>query len=45
MFSLSNEDAKTWLTFVGTKSIDLVLIDSLYEISRETGFNKGQINC
>lgn len=42
MFSLSNEDAKTWLTSIDTKSIDLVLIDPPYEISRETGFSKGE---
>lgn len=42
MFSLEHKDAKEWLPSVESKSIDLVLIDPPYEISRETGFSKGE---
>lgn len=42
MIRLVNEDAKEWLPSVQAKSVDLILIDPPYEISRETGFSKGE---
>ena len=42
MFQYLNEDCFTFLPKIKSKSIDLILIDPPYEISRPTNFQSGE---